>query len=289
LILCRLTTDDKPSRLKPVLKSTTCQTVTRFDLARTLGGRGRYWTTAYLVDGLLIDSGCAHTARELVDALRASPPTRLVNTHTHEDHIGANGFLQREHPSLQIFAHPLALPVLSNPRREQPLHPYRKIMWGWPEPCSASPLADESWIETDHHRFQVIHTPGHSPDHICLYEPDRGWLFTGDLFVGGWDRALREGYNIWQIIASLKRVASLPSTVMFPGCARIRENPKDELEAKIRYLEEFGENVLDLHHKGWGVNAIVRALCGGPMLIELVTLGNFARRHLVLSYLGKYS
>lgn len=272
-----------------MLKSTAYQTVTRFDLARTLGGRGRYWTTAYLLDGLLIDSGCAHTAPELADALRASPLTHLVNTHTHEDHIGANGLLQREHPSLQIFAHPLALSILSDPRGEQPLHPYRKVMWGWPEPCNASPLADEAWIETEHHRFQVLYTPGHSLDHICLYEPERGWLFTGDLFVGGYDRALREGYDIWQIIASLKRIAALPSTVMFPGCARIRENPKGDLESKISYLEEFGAKVLDLHRKGWDGNAIVRALCGRPMLIELVTLGNFSRRHLVLSYLGKYS
>jgi len=272
-----------------VLKSTTYQTVTRFDLARTLAGRGRYWTTAYLVDSLLIDSGCAHTARELAGALRASPPTRIVNTHTHEDHIGANGLLQRQRAGLEILAHPLALPVLEDPRGKQPLHPYRKLFWGWPEPCNAQPLADESWIETDHHCFQVLYTPGHSPDHICLYEPGRGWLFTGDLFAGGWDRALREGYDIWKIIVSLKRIAALPSTVMFPGCARIRENPRQELESKIRYLEDFGEKVLDLHCQGWDVNAIVRALCGKPMFIELVTLGNFARRHLVLSYLGEYS
>ena len=268
-----------------MLKSTIYGTVTRFDLARTLGGRGRYWTTAYLLDGLLIDSGCAHTARELLKALEGAALTRIVNTHTHEDHIGANGLLQRQRAGLEILAHPLALRVLADPRREQLLHPYRKLFWGWPEPSRANPLLDEAWIETAHHRFQVIYTPGHSPDHICLYEPERGWLFTGDLFVGGWDRALREGYDIWQIIASLKRVAALPSTVMFPGSARVRENPKEELEAKIRYLEEFGNKVLDFHREGRDVNAIVRALCGKPMFIELVTLGNFARRHLVLSYM----
>ncbi len=272
-----------------MLKSSAYQTITRFDLARTFGGRGRYWTTAYLLDGLLIDSGCAHTARELADALRAAPLTRLINTHTHEDHIGANGLLQRQRAGLEILAHPLAIPVLADPRGQQPLHPYRQLFWGWPEPSQARPLSDLEWIETDHFRFQVLYTPGHSPDHICLYVPDQGWLFTGDLFVGGWDRALREGYDIWQIIASLKRVAALPSTVMFPGSARIRENPIAEIESKIRYLEEFGDKVLELHRKGWGVNAIVRALCGKPMFIELVTLGNFARRHLVFSYLGKYS
>ena len=100
---------------------------------------------------------------------------------------------------------------------------------------------------------------------------------------------MREGYEIWQIIASLKRVAALPAAVMFPGSARIRENPKADLESKIAYLEEFGNKVFALHNKGWDANAIVRALCGKPMFIELVTLGNFARRHLVLSYLREDS
>jgi glyoxylase-like metal-dependent hydrolase (beta-lactamase superfamily II) len=271
-----------------MLKASTYQTVTRFDLAQTLAGRGRYWTTAYLLDGVLIDSGCAHTAQELVTALNGTQLTHIINTHTHEDHIGANGPLQHLQSHLKILAHPLAIPILADPRGRQPLHPYRKVFWGWPEPSFAKPLTDEAWIETDHLRLQVLYTPGHSPDHICLYEPDHGLLFTGDLFVGGWERALREGSDIWQIIASLKRVNTYPGTVMFPGSARIRENPKQELESKIDYLEEFGDKILTLHRKGWEVNAIVHALCGKPMFIELVTLGNFTRRHLVLSYLGVY-
>lgn len=269
-----------------MLKTSTYKTVTRFDLARTLAGRGRYWTTAYFLDGLLIDSGPAHTAQELGKALATTPVTRIVNTHTHEDHIGANGLLQRQRPDLEILAHPLAIPVLADPRHQQPLHPYQRLFWGWPDPSRAHSISDEAWIETENFRLQVLYTPGHSPDHLCLYAPERGWLFTGDLFVGGQERALRERYDIWQIIASLKRIAALPSTAMFPGSARVRENPKEELASKIVYLEEFGDKVLDLHHKGWDVDAIVRALCGKPMFIEMITLGNFARRHLVLSYLG---
>jgi glyoxylase-like metal-dependent hydrolase (beta-lactamase superfamily II) len=141
-------------------------------------------------------------------------------------------------------------------------------------------------IETDRHRLQVVYTPGHSPDHICLYEPDQGWLFTGDLFVGGRDRAMRADYDVWGIIASLKRIAALPATILFPASARVRDNPAAELAAKIAYLEELGERVLSLHRQGRSVNQIVRALLGGPMLIEAITLGHFSRRRLVLSYLG---
>jgi len=132
----------------------------------------------------------------------------------------------------------------------------------------------------------VIYTPGHSPDHICLYEPDRGWLFTGDLFVGGHDRALRAGYDIWAIISSLKQIAALTATTLFPGSARVRHDPATELAAKITYLEELGERVLALHRQGRSVRGIIRALLGGPMLIEFITLGHFSRKQLVLSYLG---
>ena len=140
-------------------------------------------------------------------------------------------------------------------------------------------------IETECHQFRVIYTPGHSEDHLCLYEPQEGWLFTGDLFVGGRDRALRKDYDIWQIIASLKSIKGLHLRTLFPGCARVREEPKQSIEDKIAYLEDLGDHVLELHKKGWKVSAIVKELLGGPMWVEIVTLGHFSRRELVLSYL----
>jgi glyoxylase-like metal-dependent hydrolase (beta-lactamase superfamily II) len=269
-----------------MLQTTRYDEVTRFDLARTLLGKGRYWTTCYLLDGLLIDTGCAHAAPELLRALAGRSVQRVINTHTHEDHIGADGPLQRRDPGLAIQAHPLALPVLADPRRAQPLHPYRRLFWGWPQPARAEALADGEIVRTPHYALRVVYTPGHSRDHLCLYEERQGWLFTGDLFVGGRDRALRAGSDIWQIIASLQRVAALPARVLFPGSARVRHEPQRELQAKIDYLQSLGEAVLALHRQGKDPAAIRRALLGGPMWVERVTLGHFSRLHLVRSYLG---
>ena len=70
-----------------MIKITSYGEVTRFDISRTLAGRGRYWTTAYHLGDTLIDSGCAHTANELRDALADLYVTRIVNTHSHEDHV----------------------------------------------------------------------------------------------------------------------------------------------------------------------------------------------------------
>jgi glyoxylase-like metal-dependent hydrolase (beta-lactamase superfamily II) len=259
--------------------------VTRFDFARSIAGRGRYWTTGYLVDGMLVDTGCAHCAPELVQALAGRPLSRILNTHSHEDHIGANGLLQSQRSSLEIWAHPLALPMLADPRRMQPLHPYRRLFWGWPRPSQGQPLADGDTVETESYQFQVIYTPGHSSDHLCLFEPRRGWLFSGDLFVGGKDRALRQGCDIWGIIASLKKIAGLPITWLFAGSARVRQDPAVELQAKIDYLQSLGERTLELEQRGWNPSRIARSALGGPMFIELLTLGHFSRKWLVRSYL----
>ncbi len=270
-----------------MLRCTPYESVIRLDLARTIAGHGRYWTTAYLVDGLLVDSGCAYSAPELSAFLCDRPLEKLFNTHSHEDHIGGNGVLQRAFPRLEIYAHPLALPVLAEPRQAQPLHPYRRIMWGWPQASVGRPVMDGDVIRAGRFTFRIIATPGHAPDHLCLYEPERGWLFSGDLFVGGQDRALLAEADIWSVIASLKKVAGLKLTCLFPGSARVREGPQAELQDKIAYLEEMGARTLDLHAKGWEVGAIARALFGGPLFIELFTLGHFSRRNLVRSYLRK--
>lgn len=272
-----------------MIKITTYGEVTRIDLARTVAGRGRYWTTCYHLADTLIDSGCAHTAPELVQYMADKPLQRIINTHTHEDHIGANGALQRRKPRLEILAHSEAIPILHDPRKTQPLLPYRRFFWGWPEPSQARPLRNGQAIAVGDHRLQVIDTPGHSRDHICLYEPERGWVFSGDLFVGGRDRALRQGYDIWGVIESLKKIAALPHTRLYPGSARVPDDPQAALQVKIEHLETLGAQVLELHQKGLSVSQIARRLMGRPMWVEFVTLGHFSRRWLVRSYLGQFA
>ncbi|MBN1106843.1 MAG: MBL fold metallo-hydrolase [Deltaproteobacteria bacterium] len=252
-----------------------------FRLARSLFGRGVYYTAAYYVDGLLVDTGCAYTVDELLQALEGYPVHLVVNTHSHEDHIGANRAVQARFGA-QIFVHPLARAPLANPRGKMRLRPYQLLMWGYPDPSEALPVGDR--IETEHYCFEVIRTPGHSPDHICLYEPNRGWLFCGDAYVGGQDRSLRADYNIWQIIESLRVMAEREVTCLFPGSGKERERANPELSAKISYLEETAEKVLSLHERGWGYPRIRRELFGRELMIAYWTLGNFSGRHLVRSF-----
>lgn len=255
--------------------------VRKFRLARSILGRGLYYTAAYWIDGLMTDTGCAYTVSELVSALEGSYVDLIVNTHSHEDHIGANGALQRRFGA-KIMAHPSALPVLAEPRKRQRLKPYQLVMWGYPDASNGTAIG--ATVETSNHRFKVIHTPGHSPDHICLYEPDRGWLFSGDTYIGGRDQALRADYNIWEIIRSLRKLANLEVTFLFTASGSVRGNARRDLVEKIRYLEETGERVLELHRQGLSYGRIRRKLFGREQAIAYFTLGHFSGKHLVRSF-----
>jgi glyoxylase-like metal-dependent hydrolase (beta-lactamase superfamily II) len=256
--------------------------VVKLRLARALLGRPYYFTAAYWVDGLLIDTGCAHTARHLSAVVRQWPVRQIVNTHSHEDHIGANAQVQAL-CRCPIFAHADALPILQNPRL-QPLQPYRRLFWGWPKPSTGEPIG--AWVETEDLRFQVIPTPGHSPDHVCLFEPERGWLFSGDAYIGGEDRALRAGYDIHGIIASLKTLAELPVRIIFSGSGTVRENGGQPLRTKIAYLEDLGDRIRALHDEGLSPRRIRRRLFGRELPLTYLTLGHFSGTRLVHSYLA---
>ena len=256
--------------------------VIRLRVARKLIGRSAYFTAAYYVDGLLVDTGCAHTARQFTQAVKDWPVAQIVNTHSHEDHIGANAVVAAM-KDCKIMAHPLALPILANPKL-QPLQPYRRVFWGWPRPSQGEPVGEV--VRTERFCFQIVPTPGHSPDHICLFEPERGWLFTGDSYIGGRDQALRAGYDIHGIIASLSRMARLPVQTIFAASGSVRSSGVQPLLDKIDYLQELGEQVRALHEQGRSPRQIRRRLLGPDMPITYVTLGHFSAMHLIRSYLA---
>ena len=255
--------------------------VIKLRVARSLFGRTAYFTAAYWVDGLLIDTGCAHTAAQLVATVKAWHVDQVFNTHSHEDHIGANAGIQAIF-GCPVLAHPDALPILANPRL-QPLQPYRLVFWGRPKPSQGQPAPTE--VQTEHLCLQVIHTPGHSPDHLCLFEPTQGWLFSGDAYIGGRDRALRKGYHIWQIVDSLKKLAELPIQTIFSGSGSVRSEGTKGLREKIAYLEEMGQRIAVLRGEGLSPRRIRRRLFGAEMPIAYITLGHFSGVRLVKSYL----
>jgi glyoxylase-like metal-dependent hydrolase (beta-lactamase superfamily II) len=97
-----------------VIEIQTFEEITQIRMSRETGGKPAYWVASYFVDGLLIDTGCSYTAGELMSFLEKHAPKWVVNTHYHEDHIGANCPIQ-DRFGIDVFAHPESVPRIGRP------------------------------------------------------------------------------------------------------------------------------------------------------------------------------
>ncbi len=165
-------------------------------------------------DALVIDPAHNSASPVMKEAEKLDATIRLIlNTHGHWDHIADNQPLHRE-TQARIVCH----------RNDEDflLHPQSQ---GFQLPFEINPTMPQqhvwegSTIVVGSLRFRVMHTPGHTPGSVCLYEPDGKMLFTGDtLFAGTYGRTDFKGSSENDMFASLKRLAKLPpDIVVYPG------------------------------------------------------------------------
>jgi glyoxylase-like metal-dependent hydrolase (beta-lactamase superfamily II) len=170
----------------------------------------------WLIDGpepVLIDAGTGR--QDHLDDLRRHlgdrALARVLVTHRHSDHASGADAIRREWPAVELWKFPAPIGV----------EEIGSVRW--------SPLHEGQWLPAGDRRLQVVHTPGHSPDHVCFWEPHDRDLFGGDLVLrdttvlipGGRDGDLRA------YLASLERVRHLAPVRILPGHGPIVDRPDE--------------------------------------------------------------
>lgn len=255
--------------------------LTRIRMARTLFGRPLHDVLAYAFADLLIDTGPPPTAERLVAWCRTRPEIRRVLlTHHHEDHVGGAAALHEE-LGLPVFAPASAVAILAEGLR-MPL--YRRLVWGTPRPVRTTPLGET--VEGDGYRLRVIPTPGHAFTHVCFFEEERRWLFSGDLYVHERVRYLRRIEDVREHMASLRRVLALEPDLLICDHAGILPDARERLAAKIRWWEELAGKARELRDQGLDEAEIARRLLGRDGVLSWVSLGDFSHRNLIRALLA---
>lgn len=264
-----------------MIKTSTYEEVTRLSMGRDMDGNVLYWVSAYLVDGMLIDTGCKHTAEELCEYLENHQLNKVVNTHYHEDHIGGNKIIQ-DKLNLDILAAPKSIPLIN----ETPsLYPYQELVWGYPDQAEITPIEGDT-IKTPRYSFEVIELPGHSQDHIALVEPSQGWCFSGDLFVSEKPKVLRPEEDIAEIIRSMKKLIELPYNItLFPSVGEVVVNGKEAMNNCVEYLSDLHQKSKQLVREGLTPAEIRDAIFGKESTLAMLTDGQFSSENLIRSLL----
>jgi glyoxylase-like metal-dependent hydrolase (beta-lactamase superfamily II) len=265
-----------------MLKISEQESVTLFYMGRSPLGVLLYPVYAFLAGDTLVDTGTHRAEKEFLAGLRGKSIRKIINTHHHEDHIGNNAAVQKRF-GIPIYAHRLALQYLGNPRLND-LRFYQRIVWDWPKGSQGTAIG--SHVDADGFHFEVINSPGHTDDHICLYEPDKRWLFTGDLFCGTTFLYLRQDENYLQILDTLKKLAVLKIDTIFCNLKGVVPNGKEALLKKIVRMERLRDEVLALKEKGLPPDKIRQKVLGKEGAMGFVTRGHYSKQNTIDSILS---
>jgi len=237
---------------------------------------------------ILVDCGFGSAAQETVDLLHGADthPASLqmvVNTHYHSDHVGGNHHLQT-HYQVSIAAHHWDAQMINH--RD-------------PETCSAEwldqpieaytvnhVLHDGDVLDTGTRQWQVIHTPGHTLGHICLYSD--GLLIAGDtVHVDdvAWVNPFREGAGaIHRLLATLDKLAELPLQLSLSGHGAVTENPLERIDAARKRYQKWLDNPEKV---GW--HAMKRIFTYALMLVDGLPRADIAPYLLRCAWFVDYS
>lgn len=180
---------------------------------------GPFATNCYIIacpvtrEAAIIDPGqsdpwIATTVREAGVTVKA-----VWLTHAHLDHIGGVEMC-RERWQAPVSIHPADVPMLTDPRLNGSARTGTPLRISPPDNLFQE--GQEAAVGTL--RFQVLHTPGHTPGGICLHTS--GHLIAGDtLFAGSIGRTDFPGGDHTALIRSIRqKLFALPDdTLVYPG------------------------------------------------------------------------
>jgi glyoxylase-like metal-dependent hydrolase (beta-lactamase superfamily II) len=235
---------------------------------------------------------CGMNAEESLDMIHrglsqlgAKRLRRLVVTHIHPDHYGAAGILAGGPGLADLYIHRLEVPLV-NPRYvelEQLVAEVKRYL------LVNGVLADEAevlsnsqralsqvvktaepsvqldgaeTIELGRRRLRVEWTPGHSPGHICLFDPADGLLFAGDHIlpelspnIGLHPQSTPDPLH--EYLEGLRRMVSLDPRHVLPAHGRPFTNAARRVDALVSHHQRRLDQILEIlgreEKSGWQV------------------------------------
>lgn len=244
--------------------------VTRLHMRSWQGRLAGYEVSAYVMGGVLVDTGAPRGWRDLQPAMRRLGVRGAIITHLHEDHAGNAAELAGM--GVPLLMHPSAEAALRHPER---IGLYRRIVWGTPRALTGSVRS------FDPAPLEVLHLPGHTEEHLAVWDEERRILAGGDLFLGVKVRVAHGGESPQRLVESLRTAAALSPRLLLDAHRGAVRDPVPLLRAKIDWMETTIGEIRALHARGVGEREITRRVLGREELVGVVSRGEYSKREFV--------
>jgi glyoxylase-like metal-dependent hydrolase (beta-lactamase superfamily II) len=267
--------------------------------------------TAAWYRGVLVDPGSVRMRQSLARHLRGAaergqPVTAVTATHAHEEHVGNLEWAARRTGAPVI----LAAPVAERLRPAAPIPRPRAAVIGQP-PSLAGPVTDAAGaIPATPEHLQVLPAPGHSPDHVVLWDPDERVLLVGDTFLGQYFSSPNPDVDSRALMSTLEQLLDLDISVMVEGHGHVhtlrrdvpqvpgvvqRTDSRAAIERKLEFLRWLDARIVEARAEGRSTNAAVAACfpwherfswqrLAADEIARVATGGEFSRHQLIRSF-----
>ncbi len=159
----------------------------------------------------------------------------IILTHSHFDHAAATADLKKI-CGAKIVIHPVEYEFVKSMG-------FSTVFFNinYPPFSPDVEVDDGDYIDLGELSLKVLHTPGHTPGSICLYEENEKILFSGDTVFpnGAFGRVDLPGGNARELINSLKRLTTLDVDIMYPGHENPVENAREHIKLSYRIASSF--------------------------------------------------
>ncbi len=205
-------------------------------------GNNTYLLIGHDGNAMLVDAGVGapeHLARlqqHLIE--HRTRLRRVLVTHAHPDHASGAPAVARAFPGAVFSKYP------------------------WPEEDASidvawTPITDGHRFDQDGHVLTAVHTPGHAPDHVALWDAVNGTVYTGDLVLttGSVMIPASKRGRLDDYMRSLERIRALDAKRLLPAHGPAIDDPAGSIERHLAHRRLREQQILD-------------ALAAGPSTVQ---------------------
>ena len=221
---------------------------------------------------ILLDTGTWHFREAMENTFEkySMVPVGILGTHTHYDHYGNAAYFKEKYGSIT------ALPI-GEAEMSRSIYGVKSYLFCFSvgqvikdKKMQAIPCETDIIIREDQEEvslcgsvFKVIHTPGHSIDHISVITPD-GVCYAGDALMCGHSlhaSKLPYAFHMEMSLMSLEKMRSIKSAYMILAHRGILKAPYDDIiDENIHVMNREIEHAADIINRQMTVEEIYAAI-----------------------------